>query len=609
MIFSNRSNIFRNLEVIENLRLRKTKLAEESVSIFEDLLEWPVESGSATRIIDTDCMVGAGSLKITMPSGGAVVVTKDLSASPLDLNKKSLVLAVKISSLTDFTSVALNVYSGANHQTFAVRSFVAAYDPSTWQYISMHPGELAGTAIDLSNITAISFSLVNSVGTTPSIWLDDMRFVENIYPGRLSLSHDDGNLTDYTKMFPKFAALGIKASCFILTQFVGDSGKATAAQYQIMDRMGCDIGLHGRTHTDVTTLDDQGVMREMLYGRHDLESLGLYRGSRFYSYPYDRYTINDLNIGSKIFCAQFGGGQNGLSGPNAYPRLIYRIGSDTMVSADEVDAPIAAVRAHGGLYSLVCHEIGGSGIDEALYDAILAKFAASGLEISTPSELFAGQEVLSVFPPPLPSMADALRITGAPVTIPTNAGWTTGHSGGSGLQAPTRLYVNTSTTPSSTGLLTCIAFISPAVRMDWTKKTALSFLIGRSASDSQVVGRFQLKNVATEGDLASTGIGIMVKNSALFAESFASSRQEHNLSVDIGTSDEAASIVIIIVPGPTNRRAEWWVNGILKYTETDVTKVPHATSSANFVSSIINGVAGGVNASMRISNIQVWQER
>lgn len=198
--------------------------------------------------------------------------------------------------------------------------------------------------------------------------------------------------------------------------------------------------------------------------------------------------------------------------------------------------------------------------------------------------------------------------------IPTNAAWVPSHAGGGGSAlAPSQNYVRTSTTASSRGLLFAgaVGFAQEAAgrdRVNWGKKLYLVFGYCRRSSDSEAVARFQLKEAATEGALAAKGIGIRADNLALVGESYGSELGGVDLGVTLTDNYEK---LVVIIHDPGTPKIEWYINGVLKGTQSTAARIPSGTAGAanSLVHSIINGLTGGVDVYSDLFHPKIWQAR
>ena len=203
---------------------------------------------------------------------------------------------------------------------------------------------------------------------------------------------------------------------------------------------------------------------------------------------------------------------------------------------------------------------------------------------------------------------------GNPLFIPTNAGWTEVLVGsGTSNLSPFSLDVRTGTTASSSALRQTQSLngIHPGAggysAINYDKKLLLVFSLARANSDAQAVGRTQLKRAATIGALADLGLGVREDNLVLVGESYGSALGELDLSY---TLTDATPVRIAIFHNPTVPSIQFYVNWVLKDTQTTATKIPSGVAATdNFlVRSIANGITGGVNALGFLSNIWGWIE-
>lgn len=194
------------------------------------------------------------------------------------------------------------------------------------------------------------------------------------------------------------------------------------------------------------------------------------------------------------------------------------------------------------------------------------------------------------------------------IRVPTNAGWTTSNVNGIVTQTPLHMYANTSITAISRGLAHCAStnLNSGDICHDyinWSKRLELSFILSRITADVEVVARVQLKEVNTEGVLAAKGIGLQISNYTVVGEAYGTALQTTGTLKTLIT-DRIIRVKIVL----TSTSVEFWIDGVLVESLTG-TAIPTAASAATdyLVVSIINGVTGGINAWIMVSNIEVVQ--
>jgi hypothetical protein len=154
-----------------------------------------------------------------------------------------------------------------------------------------------------------------------------------------------------------------------------------------------------------------------------------------------------------------------------------------------------------------------------------------------------------------------------------------------------------------------ITGLAPSYHCDWDKAFILSLMIHVVGSDSQCIRRWQRKNQSSpdETQLSDKGIGLELQNLALFAESYGTERGVLDLTTIMVSGGASIEAVLVHTPGV---KQEWYVNGVLKATQSDLNKIPNGVSfDARIVQSACNGVAGGVSCHLYCGNWHLWTSR
>jgi len=128
---------------------------------------------------------------------------------------------------------------------------------------------------------------------------DEYYTLENYIPAqpattesRIMITFDDSMLGVYTNAFPYMEAHGIKGTVYATHAFVVGGPPAvymTESQLGDLYDAGWDIGQHGYTHTDFTTMTQAQIETDLLNSRAWLEGLGFTRSSRHVAYPNGGY--------------------------------------------------------------------------------------------------------------------------------------------------------------------------------------------------------------------------------------------------------------------------------------------------------------------------------
>lgn len=143
-----------------------------------------------------------------------------------------------------------------------------------------------------------------------------------------------------------------------------------------------------------------------------------------------------------------------------------------------------------------------------------------------------------------------------------------------------------------------------ATIIDWDKDFHLRFNILRLTTSANAIGRIQLKGGSAEADLGADGIGIVIKNYQIYAESYNTARQETDTTITMADNDQY-TIDIVHEAGVD---VKFYVDGVLKVTHAVAANVPSGLTVCDLTFSIDNQ-ADAINAIMRIGAcISLWQE-
>lgn len=199
--------------------------------------------------------------------------------------------------------------------------------------------------------------------------------------------------------------------------------------------------------------------------------------------------------------------------------------------------------------------------------------------------------------------------------IPTlGVGWTaavTG-SGGTGSLSLMRLYAYTGATdPSTARLYTFVQGLDRAsantIAVDWTKKLWIIADLCLGAVGATASWWFQLKGVNTLGNLAAKGLGVVGSVADIYSESYGAARGSTTLAATM-TANYIYRVGILLDPSVPN--IKYYVNGVLKFTETTVNNIPYTGSTNDsYLLLGIQNTGTAANASIFAANIILWQEQ
>jgi hypothetical protein len=132
----------------------------------------------------------------------------------------------------------------------------------------------------------------------------------------------------------------------------------------------------------------------------------------------------------------------------------------------------------------------------------------------------------------------------------------------------------------------------------WDEYFSWKLRVQRSGSATNAVGYIQIKPTTAVGALAGHGLGIRMDNLAMKGISYGSGGAEEavDLSVDM-TQGIYYNVEIRFYPGV---KIEWYVNGVLKGTQSTTTKIPSSGGDADLVCSIAKAADGATNCKMYV---------
>ena len=112
----------------------------------------------------------------------------------------------------------------------------------------------------------------------------------------LVVTFDDGNVTDYTNLYPIMRDRGVKGTLYITTGFVGSTETwMTWAQVKELHDAGWDIQDHSRSHVDFKTMTDAELVTQMQDVNNSFVANGL-PIPKHISYPFGSFDDRVINV-------------------------------------------------------------------------------------------------------------------------------------------------------------------------------------------------------------------------------------------------------------------------------------------------------------------------
>jgi hypothetical protein len=178
-----------------------------------------------------------------------------------------------------------------------------------------------------------------------------------------------------------------------------------------------------------------------------------------------------------------------------------------------------------------------------------------------------------------------------------------------------RASVNTSATASSNGILrnNAVMLGSSGANlnfMDFSKRTKIIFDVGRTASDAQVVGYFQIKGATTIGVAATKCLGLKFVNYEMWTETYGTALGNIDLAVAVTSTYQYR---VKIDHQPAVPKVDYYVDSgagfVLKATESTSANIPQAvdTNGTQILLTIANGVGGGTDCLLYCGPVLIFQ--
>lgn len=136
---------------------------------------------------------------------------------------------------------------------------------------------------DFASIAQMRVRCTASASYPQSLWFDSIVKNWRARP-KILISIDDGNSNVMTYWYPKLAALGLTATCYINSGTIGTAGKMTLADLNTLQNAGWLIANHSTVHTNATDAGATQYAANVRACGDWLEANGFRKGARHHAY-------------------------------------------------------------------------------------------------------------------------------------------------------------------------------------------------------------------------------------------------------------------------------------------------------------------------------------
>lgn len=181
--------------------------------------------------------------------------------------------------------------------------------------------------------------------------------------GAVSLTFDDGTISQYTNAVPKLNAAGLRGVFYIVSKRLSDygySGYMSIAQVKDVYNSGHEIGAHTRTHARLTALTTTQQQSEIEGSRQDLLALNV-GPVRSFAYPYGDYNNAVVNVVKNAGFTNARNTSNSFVEMTSDPFELPRMGVEVNTTIAEIKGWIDTALANHEWLILGFHQIDTSG--------------------------------------------------------------------------------------------------------------------------------------------------------------------------------------------------------------------------------------------------------
>lgn len=264
---------------------------------FEDVDDWTIAGTGALVANDSDYhRTGSQGLRVTSANGTSAYASKQVN---IDLSAVATIkFSIYINDASLMNNIVLYLSNAWGTTTNSMQaSWAVSYLTYGWNEMVIPTSDFSqnGTGTFSSNILMIRMRVGAAVGETTWATWDNLVVDYDAIPVVI-FTFDDGYDTQINNAYPVLNGNGQKASVYPYKNSVGAANKMTEANLASLNTAGWDIGNHGETHVDFTTITATQIADEIDNMADYLDGLGYSSTSRHVAYPYGGHDWNVYSV-------------------------------------------------------------------------------------------------------------------------------------------------------------------------------------------------------------------------------------------------------------------------------------------------------------------------
>ena len=372
------------------------------LSDMQDPRSWNLSSPHGSIRPDTSTHShGTQSLEITTTGDSRRPTSTDLALSGVDMTDCQCDLWLRAEDYRQIESIQLELGGeGEDCLRLDVAPDMRTLRTGTWCRVTVN--RAAERAVvghpRLDRVTRVRLKIVPASDSSSSrLWLGYLATLPSAASGIVSISFDDGYDSDYKTARAIMQDCGIgAATSYVIADKVGLPGRMSTAQLtEMRERHGWDIAAHAST--DLTTLDEAGVRRELETIRSFLLEHGYPEGAAHFALPMGRYNDLVLRTSQDYFTSMrtIENAPETLAPGDPFRLRVFYCGSYTTES--QVEKALARCQEYRCWTHMVFHRIDEQpdGAPESIradsFERFMRRVAESGLPVKTVPEVMRSQ--------------------------------------------------------------------------------------------------------------------------------------------------------------------------------------------------------------------------